>query len=96
MKTTYPQIPPITDPLGKYWKQPDPAKIKILFGKAWMDKEDFDKLLDYSRSKPTGIYYGKMWKATDDGKTWYLKYITEAITKDPEFHTTWTIPIMLN
>ncbi|MDR2004133.1 MAG: hypothetical protein LBQ74_13970 [Prevotella sp.] len=64
-------IPTMTDPLGKYWDQPDKDNILIDDSHAVMNKQDFDRLADYSLSQPSGVYAGKMWKALY-GHTWYL------------------------
>jgi hypothetical protein len=55
-------IPPMTDPLGKYWDQPDRSEIKVGEEIAIMTQTTFDKLKDYTGSQPTGAYEGKMWK----------------------------------
>lgn len=56
-------IPEMTDPMGRYWDQPSKDKISFSLSYAWMDKESFDALKDYSQSQPTGCYPGKMWKS---------------------------------
>lgn len=58
-------IPPITDPLGKYWKQPPADAIVLDDTHALMEQAAFDALLDYSSSIPSGVYDGKMWKRRD-------------------------------
>jgi hypothetical protein len=58
-------IPIITDPLGKYWEQPDRRQIQIVDGAACMTRKTFDQLAEYSGSVPTGVYPGKMWKRLD-------------------------------
>ncbi len=55
------QIPPMTDPLGKYWKQPAADRILIDESHALMDRPTFDAFEDYSTSMPSGVYVGKMW-----------------------------------
>lgn len=65
-------IPPITDPMGKYWEQPAVSELTIDDTHALMSKESFDRLSDYSRSQPTGCYPGKMWKIGDDKGNWVL------------------------
>lgn len=68
-------IPPITDPLGKNWKQPFTEDILIDDSHAVMTGDSFNLLATYSNSIPSGVYPGKMWKAiTDDGRKflrWY-------------------------
>lgn len=65
----------MTDPLGKYWDQPSRDNIVIDDDYAVMDKKTLEALYDYSRSMPTGVYPGKMWKAVmPNGKVllrWY-------------------------
>ncbi len=58
-------IPPITDPMGKYWKQPDRREILIDESHAVMTRGSFDQLQEYSASFPSGVYEGKMWKRHD-------------------------------
>lgn len=73
-------IPPITDPMGRHWHQPDRFDIEISqagFGIAWMSQKTMDKLPEYSSTVPTGTYAGKMWRADvnrDPVKTpeWWL------------------------
>jgi hypothetical protein len=72
-------IPVITEPLGKHWDQPKLSEIKISDNEALMSVETFKKLADYSSSRPTGVYHGKMWKGeywTDDKKelAYYLRW----------------------
>lgn len=55
-------IPPITDPMGKHWSQPNRSQILIDATHAVMTQETFDQLAEYSCSFPTGVYPGKMWK----------------------------------
>lgn len=58
-------IPAITDPLGKYWKQPDTSLIAIDDEFAAMSRATFDALAEYSLTSPTGVYPGKTWKRHD-------------------------------
>lgn len=55
-------IPPMTDPLGKHWRQPNRLDIEITATHALMSKAAFDQIADYTNSQPTGVYPGKMWK----------------------------------
>ncbi len=55
-------IPPITDPFGESWRQPDRAKILIDRDVAVMSEESFEQLFNYETSVPTGVYVGKMWR----------------------------------
>lgn len=76
MSTRVYDIPPMTDPLGRYWEQPDRSRILVDGRHALMSSADFRALHDYTRSEPTGLYVGKMWRAKyADG--WALCYVTE-------------------
>lgn len=66
-------IPPITDPLGRHWQQPDPAHIVVDDARALMCRSTFNRLLEYSSTIPTGVYHGKMWKANAAG-VWMLRW----------------------
>ncbi len=55
-------IPPITDPLGRGWRQPPTADILIDDTHAMMEMHTFKALAEYSASMPSGVYPGKMWK----------------------------------
>lgn len=56
-------IPQITDPMGKSWQQPDASGIAIDDTHAVMTEGDWDALLAYDRSMPSGVYDGKMWRS---------------------------------
>lgn len=67
-------IPPMTHPLSSGWKHnPKIEEIFIDDEHARMTEENFKMLLDYSRSFPSGVYEGKMWKNLHEG-TWYLNW----------------------
>ncbi len=55
------EIPPMSDPLGKYWDQPCRSKILIDDKIALMDRQTFRELMAYDNSTPSGVYVGKMW-----------------------------------
>lgn len=55
-------IPPITDPMGQYWEQPNRFDIEIDDTHALMSQATCDALKNYAHSQPTGVYPGKMWK----------------------------------
>lgn len=63
-------IPPITDPLGKYWDQPNRFDILIDDMHAVMSRETYNALRNYAHSQPTGVYPGKMWKWHCPGADW--------------------------
>lgn len=65
-------IPPITDPLGRNWPQPSLDGILVDDTHAVMTHATFNALLEYSRSTPSGVYPGKMWKAVMKDRTAYL------------------------
>jgi len=68
------KVPEMTDPLGKYWNNPDRHKILICKDIAVMSKRSFKILHEYSTSLPSGTYTGKMWKrqSTEGWKlVWY-------------------------
>jgi hypothetical protein len=58
-------IPPITDPMGRHWDQPDRREILIDETHALMTVRTFKALAVYSATQPTGVYDGKMWKRHD-------------------------------
>lgn len=69
-------IPPITDPMGKHWKQPKVEDILIDDTTAMMTQTTFNQLAEYSTSLPSGKYAGKMWKSRGtDG--WYLRWYVQ-------------------
>lgn len=64
-------IPPITEPLGRYWDQPGAINILLTDVRAVMKKKYFNMLAEYSCSLPSGVYAGKMWKRFALG-LWYM------------------------
>lgn len=58
-------IPPMTNPLGAYWEQPDLSDVPIDSTHALLTQKQFDQLADYSASLPSGVYDGKAWKRLD-------------------------------
>lgn len=70
-------IPPMTHPYGMCWQQPPTYLILIDDTHAVMSRLDFEILMDYTRSQPSALYNGKMWKAQyeDEGTLkWFLCY----------------------
>lgn len=65
-------IPAMTDPLGRHWHQPSRDVIAIDDTHAVMSRQSFDQLPEYSRSRPSGVYPGKMWKSITRDDTPYL------------------------
>lgn len=66
-------IPPMNNPLGSHWSQPNVQNIDIDETHALMDEKSFNELKDYSGSLPSGVYEGKMWKRKYKG-SWYLAW----------------------
>lgn len=66
-------IPEMIHKLGRYWDQPSRDLILVDDTHALMDETTFKKLANYSMSKPSGVYPGKMWKQKSGGK-WYLRW----------------------
>lgn len=58
-------IPSMTDPLSQYWEQPPLSAIEIDDEFARMSTATFESLHEYSASKPSGAYEGKMWRRHD-------------------------------
>jgi hypothetical protein len=65
-------IPPMTDPLGRYWEQPNRSEIRVDECFAYMNYKTFKALANYSNSRPTGAYEGKMWRAHYLNDGWCL------------------------
>jgi hypothetical protein len=78
-------IPEMTDPLGKHWDQPDKENILIDSTHALMTEGNFKNLHEYSRSQPSGVYPGKMWKAGNQKGDWWLRWY--GIHEDPKLCT---------
>ncbi len=89
MKTL--SIPPITEPLGKYWEQPKPANFSLTLAYAWMDTADFKRLAEYSASLPSGTYSGKMWKSKGVRRTSQIVFYKgkEYVKTVPEWYLCW-------
>lgn len=66
-------VPPMDHPYGKSWPQPDPEEMLFDSKHVLMIQRHFDQLLDYSRSQPSGVYEGKMWREGGNGK-WWLRW----------------------
>lgn len=58
-------IPPITDPMGRSWRQPPCEEILVDDDHALMTERTLKALPEYSGTMPTGVYPGKMWKRRD-------------------------------
>lgn len=69
-------LPPMTDPLSRYWRQPPREEIALDDTHALMSAEAFERLAEYSTTIPTGVYPGKAWRAEIDG-VWFLRWFGE-------------------
>jgi len=58
-------IPPITDPLGRHWRQPDLSEVQMDGIHVLLTRRQFDELADYSTTRPDGVYVGKCWKSRE-------------------------------
>ena len=56
-------IPPITDPMGHHWSQPDLSDVLMDDITVILTQQQFDMLAEYSTTDPSGAYHGKCWKA---------------------------------
>lgn len=59
--------------MGSGWDQPNHEDILTDETHAVMSEKDFNALLDYSSSTPSGVYVGKMWKSKVRD-SWYLRW----------------------
>jgi hypothetical protein len=62
-------IPPITDDMGKNWRQP-PSNLMdfdAVPGYVIMSQAEFKMLARYDTTMPSGVYPGKMWKRDEGG-----------------------------
>lgn len=72
-------IPPIIEPLGRFWKQPDLADILIDDTHAVVSTADFIRLADYSCSLPSGVYSGKVWRGMhSETHEWQLFWYSDS------------------
>lgn len=85
-------IPPITDPMGAHWRQPNTDNFEIDDTHVMMSQRDFDALAEYSTSTPSGVYPGKCWKSEKlvfEGRNvrrtgqWFLRWF--GTCEDPKF-----------
>jgi len=88
-------IPPITDPLGKHWNQPETMpNLDVMGTHALLSKSEFEGLAEYSTTRPSGVYPGKCWKA-DGGKSgWHLCWFGEVPDK-PDLCANNSLPIII-
>lgn len=58
-------VPPMTHELSRSWHQPSLSAYLIDSTHAIMSLRTFEALHEYSGSKPSGVYEGKMWRRHD-------------------------------
>lgn len=56
------EIPPMTHELSSGWYQPDHRRFLFDESHVLMRRWEFEELMEYSCSQPSGVYDGKMWK----------------------------------
>jgi hypothetical protein len=78
---TLQSIPPMTDPLSRHWQQPARERVLVDDTHALISAADFEKLLEYTASIPSGKYPGKMWRRRE-GDVWLLCWYSEC--DDPQ------------
>lgn len=74
-------LPPMTDPLSVYWRQPPRDEILIDDAHAVLSSSNFVRLSEYSSTVPTGVYVGKAWRCWRKGD-WWLRWYADHPT-DP-------------
>lgn len=75
------QIPAMTHPLSKNWRQPTRESVHLFDDKAFIDRGDFNILPEYSCTIPTGVYEGKMWKRRE-GVEWLICWYGPSLDPD--------------
>lgn len=66
-------IPVITDPLGRSWRNPQGVHEATMDGSyVWLTQAQVDELHEYSSSYPSGVYDGKCWKRDDGAGGYWL------------------------
>ena len=56
-------VPPITNPMGRHWDQPDANEIIFHEHHVRMRRMTWEALPEYLVSRPSGVYVGKMWRS---------------------------------
>lgn len=83
LSTRVETIPLMTDPMGKHWKQPDLTDLDVSGDTVELTQAQFDGLLEYSTSVPTGVYAGKCWKAE------HLEWEERGVRRTGIWHLRW-------
>lgn len=91
-------IPPLDEERRGSWDQPPREDILLDSNGATMDQATFDRLPEYSRSIPSGVYPGKMWKRDEWDSVrhehhWFIGWY--GISEDPTKCTVNFRPIFL-
>lgn len=82
-------IPPMTDPLGKCWRQPsDIREAPMDDTHVLLRPDQIGELGEYSASIPTGVYPGKCWKRSDRN-AWLLVWFGELPDQPDECSINW-------
>jgi hypothetical protein len=82
-------IPPMTDPLGKYWEQPPDIRGALMDDTHVILRPDqLAGLHEYSTSIPTGVYPGKCWKRWGKG-VWVLVWFGDVPSKPDQCSINW-------
>lgn len=84
-----PNIPLITNPMGRSWKQPSLSRLSFVEGYVIMDAATFNELHNYELTYPSGVYEGKMWRS-GGLLMWYDNHDT-----DPNLCSVKSIPIAI-
>jgi hypothetical protein len=77
--------PEMTHELSTHWEQPVPGEILIVDSKAHMARATWEKLAEYDTSFPSGVYEGKMWRASGkDAKGSWQQLRWYDVSKHPD------------
>jgi hypothetical protein len=68
-------IPEMTEPLGRFWKQPAYIRYALMDEKhVLLDTGQIYELHKYDSSYPSGTYPGKCWLRSHGETTWLVWY----------------------
>lgn len=71
-------IPAMTDPLGRHWQQPiDIRTAPMDDTHVLLYPSQFDGLVEYSTSIPSGVYPGKCWRTQLRDGSWIMRWYGE-------------------
>jgi hypothetical protein len=69
------EIPPMTDPMGRSWRQPADIRLAPMDDThVMLTRRQVDALPEYSRSYPSGTYNGKCWLRDGEDVQWLCWY----------------------